>query len=103
VTSRSVAAGDAGSWTSALRGMARGADDLAADPAVALIEEPTESFDARLRELLVDPGSGRRGVTRLVLAASADAELLLNTTRARSVSEQSVAAQPAVGVVGQYG
>ena len=37
--------------------MARGADDLAAGPAVALIEEPTESFDAWLGELLVDPPS----------------------------------------------
>jgi len=35
--------------------MAKRADDLAADPAVALIEEPSESFDAWLDELLRDP------------------------------------------------
>lgn len=35
--------------------MARRADDLLFDPAVVLIEEPTESFDAWLRELQVDP------------------------------------------------
>jgi hypothetical protein len=35
--------------------MAKRADDLAADPAVALIEEPSESFDAWLDELLGDP------------------------------------------------
>lgn len=35
--------------------MARRADDLSTDPAVVLIEEPAESFDAWLRELLVDP------------------------------------------------
>jgi alpha-D-ribose 1-methylphosphonate 5-triphosphate synthase subunit PhnL len=35
--------------------MVRRADDLTADPAVALIEEPTESFDAWLSELLVEP------------------------------------------------
>ena len=35
--------------------MARRDDDLAADPAVALIEEPTESFDAWLGELLAEP------------------------------------------------
>lgn len=35
--------------------MARRADDLSTDPAVALIEEPVESFDEWLRELLVEP------------------------------------------------
>jgi hypothetical protein len=35
--------------------MARRADDLAADPAVALIEEPSESFDEWLRDLLAEP------------------------------------------------
>ena len=35
--------------------MARRADDLTADPAVALIEEPTESFDAWLHEILGGP------------------------------------------------
>ncbi|MEO1057456.1 MAG: hypothetical protein AAFY28_11130 [Actinomycetota bacterium] len=35
--------------------MAKRAEDLAADPAVALIEEPSESFDAWLHELLGDP------------------------------------------------
>lgn len=35
--------------------MVRRADDLAADPAVALIEEPTESFDVWLRELFAEP------------------------------------------------
>jgi hypothetical protein len=35
--------------------MAKRAEDLAADPAVALIEEPSESFDAWLEELLGDP------------------------------------------------
>ena len=35
--------------------MVRRADDLSTDPAVVLIEEPVESFDAWLRELLVDP------------------------------------------------
>lgn len=35
--------------------IARRADDLSADPAVALIEEPTESFDAWLHELLSNP------------------------------------------------
>lgn len=35
--------------------MAKRAEDLAADPAVALIEEPSESFDAWLDELLGDP------------------------------------------------
>lgn len=35
--------------------MSRRADDLSTDPAVVLIEEPAESFDAWLRELLVDP------------------------------------------------
>jgi hypothetical protein len=73
VTSRSAAAGDAGSSTSHLRGMARGSDDLAAGPAVALIEEPTESFDAWLRELLVDPPSYVDGTgAELVAQARAD-------------------------------
>jgi hypothetical protein len=35
--------------------MARRADDLSSDPAVALIAEPTESFDAWLHELLSEP------------------------------------------------
>ena len=35
--------------------MAKRADDLSADPAVVLIEEPTESFDAWLHELLSEP------------------------------------------------
>ena len=37
------------------RVMAKRAEDLAADPAVALIEEPSESFDAWLEELRGDP------------------------------------------------
>lgn len=35
--------------------MVRRAEDLSADPAVALIEEPTESFDAWLHQLLNEP------------------------------------------------
>jgi hypothetical protein len=35
--------------------MVRRADDLSTDPVVVLIEEPAESFDVWLRELLVDP------------------------------------------------
>jgi len=35
--------------------MAKRAEDLSTDPEVVLIAEPAESFDAWLRELLVDP------------------------------------------------
>jgi len=53
--------------------MARRADDLAADPAVALIEEPTESFDAWLNELLSEPPV-ELGTTGAGLVAQARAD-----------------------------
>lgn len=53
--------------------MARRADDLSADPAVALIEEPTESFDAWLHELLSDPPV-ELGATGADLVAQARAD-----------------------------
>ena len=53
--------------------MARRANDLSADPAVVLIEEPTESFDAWLHELLSDPPV-ERGTTGADLVAQARAD-----------------------------
>lgn len=53
--------------------MARRADDLSADPAVVLIEEPTESFDAWLHELLSDPPV-ELGTTGADLVAQARAD-----------------------------
>ena len=53
--------------------MAKRADDLSADPAVVLIEEPTESFDAWLHELLSDPPV-ELGTTGAKLVAQARAD-----------------------------
>ena len=53
--------------------MVRRADDLSTDPAVVLIEEPAESFDAWLRELLVDPPV-ELGTTGADLVAQARAD-----------------------------
>ncbi len=53
--------------------MARRADDLSADPAVVLIEEPTESFDAWLHEVLSDPPV-ELGTTGADLVAQARAD-----------------------------
>ena len=53
--------------------MAKRADDLSADPAVVLIEEPTESFDAWLHELLSEPPV-ELGTTGADLVAQARAD-----------------------------
>lgn len=55
--------------------IARRADDQSADPAAVLIEEPTESFDAWLHELLSNPPV-ELGTTGAHLIAQARAGVL---------------------------
>lgn len=60
-------------WSGTLWRMVRRADDLPGDPAVVLIEEPVESFDAWLRELLDGPPF-ELGATGAELVAQARAD-----------------------------
>ena len=62
--------------------MATRANDLSADPAVALIEEPTESFDAWLHELLSDPPVevGTTGADLVAQARAGDASHVSSST-----------------------